>query len=236
MTEEGSEVADIERDLMLGYTRQFYEILTEREEKNSPKSITPTEKIIVPPPVVVPDLYQPPRIIVVPDMDEEEYQMPTKTAEPTPQAAETPTEAMEILPLAAAEVPTQPSEILPTVVAEMPKEPLRWQSPRDIQEAENHLFDEAEISNDPSERFAFNTRIENLHGAMSINDRVSTLNDLFNGDHVVFKETLDALNEMADFEQAKERLKKMAFRYDWASAAKESKSKNFIKTVRRKFL
>lgn len=218
---QSGSVSAIERDLMLGYIRRLYESFLADESAPVPVSAV---KINVPKKEEEVQAYTPPRIIVVPDMEPEPVVAPPPRIIAVP-----PSVAAE---MSVTEIVAEPQPLQPVAAPEQ----LRWQSPRDIQETETNLFEQKDVTLDPSERLTANQPIENLHSALSINEKIATLNDLFGGDHAAFNETLGALNSMMEFEQAKELLKKMAFRYDWASAAKEPKAKNFIKIVRRKFL
>lgn len=79
--------------------------------------------------------------------------------------------------------------------------------------------------------------IKNIFKSISINERILTLNELFDGDSKAFKETLDHLETFDNFEDAAEYLRKgVAADYQWEEGEKLKKANNFMKIVQRRFL
>ena len=72
---------------------------------------------------------------------------------------------------------------------------------------------------------------------MSINERIFTLKELFGNEEEVFKTTLNELNGLSNYEEAKNYLaEKVVDKYDWVNDSKIKKAKNFIKLVKRRYL
>ncbi len=79
--------------------------------------------------------------------------------------------------------------------------------------------------------------IQDLGKAMGLNEKIFTINELFNGDQEAFKQTIQALNSLPSFEEAKNFLvREVAVRYNGAHQDKKNKAKNFIKIVRRRYI
>ena len=71
---------------------------------------------------------------------------------------------------------------------------------------------------------------------MGINERMLTVNELFDGDNAAFKTSLSALNDMANYEDAKSYISaQLIEKYNWVSPKKRKKAKVFIKLVKRRF-
>ncbi len=91
-------------------------------------------------------------------------------------------------------------------------------------------------SNDLSDRLS-RSPIENLQRALSINDRLLTVNQLFNGHHEAFNETIDILNSKYSFAEAKSYLVRYVIdKYEWLDEEKVDQARDFIKLVERRFL
>ena len=79
-------------------------------------------------------------------------------------------------------------------------------------------------------------RVVTIEGAMGINERMQTINELFGGEHNVFMETVTHINNMTDFESARKYLiEGVAARYSWDSDNKLGMASEFVQLVRRKF-
>jgi hypothetical protein len=72
---------------------------------------------------------------------------------------------------------------------------------------------------------------------MGINERILTINDLFNGDNDLFKRTIEHLNDLSTFSAAREFLiGDVATRFKWGETAKKNKAIYFLQLVRRKYV
>jgi len=96
------------------------------------------------------------------------------------------------------------------------------------------LFDE-ELIDKTAYRFS-QTPISDITKAMGINERILTVNLLFNKDQQDFNYVATKLNYFNSFEEASNYLRsEVAGKYDWANNAKKSKAIEFIKLIRRKY-
>ncbi|HHH49351.1 MAG TPA: hypothetical protein ENK52_00035 [Saprospiraceae bacterium] len=78
--------------------------------------------------------------------------------------------------------------------------------------------------------------IKDLTKAMGLNEKIFTINELFDGDKTVFEETMLALNGLRNFEEAKTFLSNhIARQYNWMDKSKKKKAKEFIKLIRRRY-
>jgi len=103
-----------------------------------------------------------------------------------------------------------------------------------VSSALKELFD-IERGDELSDRLS-STPVSDLTKAMGINEKVFTVNELFGGNSDEMNNMLTALNGLSSFEEAKSVLmRSVAAKYDWASAAKVKKAKNFIKLIQRRY-
>jgi len=78
--------------------------------------------------------------------------------------------------------------------------------------------------------------VRDLTKALSINERYFTIQELFGGDSALFKQTLQKLDGLSNFHEAREALiHDVAPKFEWGTAAKKKKAENFIKLVRRRY-
>ena len=78
--------------------------------------------------------------------------------------------------------------------------------------------------------------IQDLGRAFGVNERILTINELFGGDIQLFNNTIQSINGMDRFEDAKKYLVlNVAKKNQWVDEHKKFKASSFIKTVRRKF-
>ncbi len=79
--------------------------------------------------------------------------------------------------------------------------------------------------------------ISDLQKAFGINDKLLIVNELFDGQQVVFQETVDVLNSKYSFEDAKSYLTRCVIdKYGWLDEEKVEPARNFIKLVERRFI
>lgn len=87
-----------------------------------------------------------------------------------------------------------------------------------------------------SQKLSFSP-IKNVFKSISINERIFTQNELFNGDNLSFRATLEKIEEMNSFEDASAFLKNgVASENNWADPKKIKKAKEFMKLVQRRFI
>lgn len=79
--------------------------------------------------------------------------------------------------------------------------------------------------------------LDKIEHGMGINERILTINELFNGNSDLFKQTLDHLNTVTGFREAQQYLiDGVASQFGWADDAKKHKANFFIQLVRRKYV
>jgi len=219
-------ISSIEKDLMLNYIRQLYEeFLTETTTTTSRvvRQAAPTPIVVAPPVQEVPKVVSTPEprvvkqvvrkkpiIIDVPDSIKEYATPPVKTVKVAPEPA-APT------PVRATETKTSSSSTLSKSEYEV-------------------LFDDEKESKELSDKLS-SMPIKDLAKGMGLNEKILTINELFDGDHRVFDETVSTLNGLSSFDDAKAYLAaNIAEKYAWATREKKKKAQIFIKLIKRRYL
>jgi hypothetical protein len=77
--------------------------------------------------------------------------------------------------------------------------------------------------------------IHDLNKAMGLNEKILTVNELFNKDQQAFTTSMHVMNTMANFEQAKIHLIECAQKFGWTQPDKMKKAQVFVKMVRRRY-
>ncbi|NJL76520.1 MAG: hypothetical protein HC892_17390 [Saprospiraceae bacterium] len=215
----GDAISRIERDLMLSYLRQLYELFHEPVETNTPSSNFEAEVVHKnieqpkPKPEPIPTSV-PPRVIEITDFLKEELERPVKTPTPEP--------------------PYQPQP--PRTYQEAPPKEIPKVAPITDLVTDNAiaaLFDQKQAK-ELSERLS-SIRIEDLTKAIALNDKLLYANDLFSGELVTFNEVVRTINNMNVFAEAQRYLTQLAKQHNWTSESKQESAQNFIKLVRRRF-
>ena len=232
-------ISEIEKELMRNYVKSLYEeFLPENGVKakpiveapkvvksepkvvrETPKAAEPAPRVAEKPPVVETPAPPPPKVEVAP-----EPPAPPKPA-PQPVAVEKPKVAVE-------EKVTPP----PPVVKKAAPAPAPTPKPAKakISEEMEELF-EFKQAKDLGEKLS-DSPLKDLRKAMGINERILTTNELFDGNGDALKDALSTLNNLNNFEEAKEYLANIGDIYDWTSKKKKKKAKVFVKLIRRRFL
>ncbi|MFZ1706183.1 MAG: hypothetical protein WAT79_17690 [Saprospiraceae bacterium] len=97
------------------------------------------------------------------------------------------------------------------------------------------LFAEGKMA-DLSDKLA-SQKIPDLAKAMGINEKIFTIQELFNNDNNLFNQTISQLNTLTDFQAAQTYLSNDVIpTLDWTSDKKIKKAATFIKLVRRRFM
>lgn len=214
-------IAPIERDLMLSYIRQLYEIFLDLEESSTPKQ-QPAVKTEAVKTVYRPQEVEPTRPTYT----------PPKVDTPPSTAKEEPTIIREVAPLPPI-IPIQQPVYEPTP----PPPPASQPIPRSTSSGNNKinaLFDFRQ-SSDLSERLS-ERPITDLTKAFAINDRLLYINELFGKDGDSFNESLKLLNKFERIEEAKSLLVSLAEQYDWTREDRAETAQSFVKTVRRRYI
>jgi hypothetical protein len=235
------EISSIERDLMLSYTRQFYEAIlaessTKPETPAAPRVITPAPVVVD---VVVPAPPPPPPVAEIKIAAPPTPPAPIELVV-TPSPAPAPSIEVEVLP------PPPPVPRSAPVVAEQPivapkpiidrPAPVRPTANKPLIKPtvervdSNQLFEE-KMSKELSDKLG-ELPIADIKKAMSLNERIIFVNELFDGNFTEFENALTNLNSVANFAEAKGLMEILATRFDWSS--KEKQAKTFIKLVKRR--
>jgi len=99
----------------------------------------------------------------------------------------------------------------------------------------NELF-EQEGTKDLSQKLS-ERPISSLKSAWGVGDKFLIVNELFGKDISAFDDAIENLNGMSSIDEARAYLEQNVIeKYNWTDANKLSVSKNFIKTVRRRYL
>lgn len=221
-------MASIERDLMLSYIRQLYELYLNADQPETlstpasgagmqevkiapkPQELEQPKTAYVPPK----DAYAPPRVVEPP-------KPPIIREEPVVQKTPV-TPSYESQPTYTPPPPVNPT--LPptqrTMAMGNPKYEVLFSFPK---------------SNELSERLS-DRPVQDLTKAFAINDRLLYINELFSRDATAFNDTLQLLNKFERMEEAKSLLVSVAEQYDWTKEERLEIAQSFVKTVRRKYV
>jgi hypothetical protein len=241
------QISSIERDLMLSYIRQLYDTYVSmpvviEHVTNALPTVIPAaivaEKVVEK--VIEKVIEKPIEVQAEPQLEvqiEKAVVAPIIYLDPTPVVVEEEVLELPIIvskPEVAAPIVVEP--VMPSLSVAPPKfeigaKPAPLIQPNNLRVDEDELFDQ-NARKELSDRLG-ETPIEDIKRSMGINERILTQNELFASDNFEFENAIARLQNMTDFEDAKNYLLQLAQRYDWAS--KEKFAKPFIKLVRRKF-
>lgn len=204
---EGSPAA-IERDLMLSYVRQLYDYFLQQPAEGLHHAPEETVVPAVPSPPVPP-------VVVAPVQEKQ----PVVTA-PDP-----------VVP------PIPPSP--PVSVDTSRVQPSDTATEADSERAHqlqhlDRLFSFKKAT-ELSERLG-ESPVADLGRAMSINDRLLYMNELFGKDRGALEESLQVLNRFDSFDSARSFLYNLAEQYGWSAENRLEIAHAFIKLVRRRYL
>lgn len=221
-------MASIERDLMMSYIRQLYEVYLDGDTQQvmaKPKTEVAQEEIKVAP---KPPEIEPPKPVYTPPKVE--------TLKP-PVVKEEPVIVREVLPPPPVIQNYQPTYTPP---AQNPTPPPPPVAPPPVQRSTDSnnskisaLFDFRQ-TNDLSERLSARP-VSDLTKAFAINDRLLYINELFGKDADSFNESLKLLNKFERIEEAKSLLISLAEQYDWGKEERLEIAQGFVRTVRRRY-
>lgn len=212
--ESDGQMSKLEHDLLAAYIRELYELLHAEHAAEPVKKAVKPEPVFVPAPEVsAPAVVEIPVVVSKPETTiVEKIQKPVEI----PTIVETITETVQV-PVAVPQV-TEPVKIKAVdqgLLAE--------------------LFTEEKV-NDLSDKLA-SQKINDLTKAMGINERIFTIQELFNNDNGLFSKSMEKLNGLPDFETAKTYLsQELIPQLDWTSEKKIKKAATFIKLVRRRYM
>lgn len=224
---EDEEVSTIERDLLLSYVRKLYEQVLDLDldEKVKPSKTTTksVEKVVV-------------------------QDTPTPQVQNTTPVTPAPVPTPEPEPVAAPVVERKPFERAPKantavvtkqvqkVVESIPEpEPVAVASAPSSMSAEMKALFQRADSKELSDKLS-NLPIADLTKAFSINERIFTIQELFNGNQDLFNSTVSQVNAAANYEEATQILADgVAKELNWSDESKIRKAEGFVKKVQRRF-
>ncbi len=234
MSMDESNVASIERDLMLSYIKQLYEYFL-HSENSLPVEMNTTGSSREERPTVK-RTYTPPRIIEIPDTQRANKMAPGPDPvpdpmpdEPDPEPKREPEPEPDPRP---APQPPRPEPVPPPKPQPTPKPPTGESQPS-ASKGVRALFEfkaATELSEKLSER-----PVNDLTKALAINDRLLYMNELFGKDLNALNDTLGVLNNYQNMDEARNLLMNLAERYEWAEEERQPVARDFIKLVRRRY-
>lgn len=245
-----NKISRIERDLMLSYIRDLYDAFLEEDGTTSKEKLSKSsnkvkskskkdkekQKSSTPPPTYTPPVYQPK---VEPKVEPtEEKPLPPKTTYVPPKVEtkipDSKPPVFEVEDKRKTTTPPPPPAPKPTYTP--PPKPTYTPPPSaKLSNEMTELFTEEtvkELSQKLSQR-----PIKDLKTAMGINERFLFINELFHGDKGAYNATIDDLNRLNSFEEAKSYLAaSVVNQMDWLEDKRIRRAKDFIQLVRRRYL
>jgi len=209
-------VSAIERDLMLSYIRQLYNVFLDFNHLQSLPAVPPPPKQQpAPPPAPAPTVVEVPA--------------PEAPPAPAPVQPEPPRKPVEIpVPAPQPQVVVPPPAPKPQPAPPVPPAPTRSAG------AYEGLFG-AKSSNDLSDKLS-KQPIADLTKAFAINDKLLYANDLFGKDQNAFADNVRQLNTLGAFESAKAHLIQLAQQYRWLDEERVETAQAFVQLVQRRYL
>ncbi len=220
---EDSKISTIEKDLLLGYMRELYELIRDSEADEldlpkvhkefsiePPKAKDPIEEIVIE------------KIIeVMPDVPKVEVDALQNKAEIVTQKSEVPIVEEKRLE---EKKPSTPAEHM------KPKTTINVSISSELEA----IFVKEEIT-DLADKLSM-MKIQDIAQAIGINSRLVMINELFNGDGNLFNTTIKKLNNCSNFEEAKLVLiNEIALPMNWEKEDKLKEAQQLVKLVMRKF-
>ena len=204
-------VSSLERDLLLGYIRELYDIALDEK---------PVHKIL---------LHK-----AVEQKEKKEDNIITSPVPTIEQHVDVPA------PVHIPEVKIE-SPVVAPITVEVPKPQVKvfGESPatsekKDIAAILAEIFIEEKVS-DLSDKLSL-THIDDLTKSMGINEKIFTQQELFGNDPQVFNDTLAKLNSFQNFEEAKQYLTAHIIgKYGWTNESKIKKASTFVRLIKRKY-
>lgn len=220
LIEADGEITKLEVELLKDYIKRLYELtILEGESTGEPKPMTSKSKVEAEPYTngTTSKKVDSPKPKVA-KIVQEKVDLP----EPPVSPVEVKEEIAEVI------VEEKPSEKAPEIASKPQK--AKKTVPSEIMA----LFEEKEAK-ELSEKLS-KMAIKDIEKSMSINEKIFTINELFNGNSQEFKSCLAKVNQMTSYQEAIDYLSlEVATPYDWAEKEKRKKAIKFIHLVSRKF-
>ena len=232
---ENGAFSTLERDLLLTYIRDLYDIAMGDEPivtKRPEKQTVSTVEIPTPVPVEVPvtiskDIQETVKAVIETHIPEAKISAPVVTTLTEPEIQ---VKSVPVTPaVAVAEAPVKAVPLVEKIKVATPAQHL---NENEVMEA---LFSEGKV-NDLSDKLGL-TPVQDLTKSMGINERIFTQQELFANNPAKFTEVLTVLNGFQSFDEAKQYLINTVIpEYGWSDESKIKKASTFIKLVKRKYL
>jgi len=225
-----------EQDLMLSYIKQLYDSFSDENEesvipqpirRNRPPALK-TKKAVAPAPVAPPveEIVEELELEIEEPVVIEQVVAPPIVVPPTPVVV-TPPEPAPVV-----------KEVVHTTAPAPEPKPINIAKPASVGPSVStkvaSLFEFDEVT-DISQKLS-QAPITDLKKAIGINEKILTINELFDKNSGYYDEIITRLNGLTSFEQAKNILVQVADQNDWASDGLKKKAVIFIKKVRRRYL
>ena len=210
LRDSGQEPSGIEKDLLMSYLKELYEQVV-TIGNNPPERLAPQPKVTE-------------TITASSNGHTQNYEPPKPVFEAAPIAAPQGVEKIEN---------PEPIQASPAVAAAHVKEVIE-QAPIAASGPLVKLFADKSV-NELSDRLN-QLPISDINRAMGINEKVLTINELFNGNQELFSKTILKLNSFTEFDEAKNYLiGGVASDLNWAADNKVKKADKFIQLLRRRY-
>lgn len=220
---EGSKVSNIERDLMMNYLQQLNEQFAYKKPV-SPQPKHPTEG---------------PEYRTLSEQSDKRQEEPPTVEAPRPKADQDAKPITKRLitdypPARHPEEQPKPKVFFPPKIEDQPS-PLSITENQPMASSSDidQLFEFKQAS-DLSEKLSAQP-VNDLNRALSINDRLLYMNELFGRDMEALNLAMQELNTAGSMTMAKPKLVSLAQKYNWALEDRVEIAKSFIKLVRRRY-
>lgn len=209
--DDGGQLSAMERDLMLGYLRELYELYAHHGGR--PAVVEPAAR---PAPTLA--LTPPPAPVIPPAPVPQPEPIPVLVPPPAPPV-------VEVSP-----PPPMPPAPAPTPAPVPAAAPTPPPMATGASKAVKDLFAE-EATAKPFGR----QPLADLTRALTINNRVLFSRDLFGNDNELLNTTLRTLNTSGSIAAAQPVLESLARRFEWTEEGKKETATEFIELVRRRY-
>jgi hypothetical protein len=241
-------VSRLERDLIMSYTREFYDAITEISNgsfRAATRTSPPKEKTAPRPHQNQSTGQKIQEEIILQKYTEtrKETEKEVSSSHFEEAITDEPVIEKKVAPKPSAESvieqikPAVETVEVPAVKIEEPASPEPTNSTigRSITQQELQDLFAIKKANEISEKLS-QLPITDLNKAMGVNEKIFVKNELFGGDDNLFRSTLSKLNTFENFDQAKDFLSnEVAASYEWTAPDKSKKAKNFIQLVYRRY-
>lgn len=216
---EDNRISAIEKDLLLGYVRELYDLIRESDADSfDVTTATPS-----------PEVKSAPEVTTVAIKPEVVKPVETPIHQPVAPKEEV------VIEVQAAPLPKKEEVVVEVPKAAEPPQPQPTATPKNHYSEELEAIFKMDEITDLSAKLSM-SKIDDISKAIGINERIFTINELFGGNGNLFTSIINQLNACQDFDQAKALLiAEVAIPQQWEKEDKVRKAQQFVKHVRRKF-